>query len=246
MLRSMTEFVFTPHWNQDVRSIPHRCGKLTGASAGRTLMPCGEVRVLVGAEQLVAADAERVVPAVAVLGAERLRLDDELHRAEAVQLVHQERPVGDRHAQAGEHAPARHQALRRRGSRPSTCRRRARARLLDDRVVGQRDELDAPPAIQEAQAPLAAAGGRDGLVHDPLHEGVDVGHRRPAVHPERAAVVVQLADVAGRAVQAHHLLPGDLPVACRHADRQPVRVVACSAGRAGIRSARCSRGTADR
>ena len=105
MLRSMTEFVFTPHWNQDVRSIPQRCGKLTGASAGRTLMPCGEVRVLVGAEQLVAADAEGVVPAVAVLGAERLRLDDELHRAEAVQLVHQERPVGNRHPQAGEDAP---------------------------------------------------------------------------------------------------------------------------------------------
>ena len=56
------------------------------------------------AEQLVAADAERVVPA-AVLGAERLRLDDELHRAEAVQLVHQERAVGNRHPQAGEHAP---------------------------------------------------------------------------------------------------------------------------------------------
>ena len=101
----------------------------------------------------------------------------------------------------------------------------ASARLLDDRIIGQRDELDTPPAIQEAQPPLEAASGGDGLVHDPLHEGVDVGHRRPAVHPERAAVVVQLADVAGRAVQAHHLLPGDLPVACRHADRKPVGVV---------------------
>ena len=106
MLRSITEFVFAPlepgrpFHAPEVREADRRVGR-------KHVDAFGEVRVLVGAEQLVAADAEGVVPAVALLGAERLRLDDELHRAEAVQLVHQERPVGNRHPQAGEHAPER-------------------------------------------------------------------------------------------------------------------------------------------
>ena len=154
MLRSITEFVFTPHWNQDVRSIPHRCGKLTGASAGSTLIPSVKFGVLVRAEQLVAADAERVVAAVAVVGAERLRLDDQLHRAEAVQLVHQQRAVRDRHAQAGEHAPERARFPGVEGLVRVMPAARSALACWTIGKSGQRDELHAPPAIEEAQAPL--------------------------------------------------------------------------------------------
>ena len=66
MLRSITELVFAPHCSQPVYSRPQMCGMLTGAVGGQAV---GADR----AEELVAADPERVETAVALLGADRQR-----------------------------------------------------------------------------------------------------------------------------------------------------------------------------
>ena len=63
-----------------------------------------------------------------------------------------------------------------------------------------------------------------GLFDDRLDEGVDQHHVRSAVDPYSGAAIADLADMAGGAVETHHLVAGGHRGSCGETDRQAVRV----------------------
>ncbi len=194
MLRSITELVFAPHCSQPVTCMPQMCGKLTGASAGRLFAS-------IAAEQLVAADAEGVEPAVAFLGADAERLLQRRNRAQEIDARLQQAAVHRQHSRR--FLPERARLPWRRDRRPAAPpgSRRTRRQNRDSRAGSCERALGLDPEI--------------------LQEAVDQRQVRAAIHPHRPAVIRDLAGVAGVAVQPDHLDAGDLRRRERHADRQP-------------------------